>query len=91
MRFPDAVEILKPSGADHYGNPGRSWTTPVVSAVQGFEVKRGEILLLPADCGIEEGDRVRTRGKTFATVLQEIRSPSRTVLWNVTLKEVEGL
>lgn len=91
MRFPDDVEILKPSGPDHYGNPGRSWASPTVVPVSGFEVKRNETLLLPADCGIEEGDRVRTRGKTFATELQEIRSPSRTVLWNVTLKEVEGL
>lgn len=91
MRFPDDVEILKPSGSDHYGNPGRSWASPIVSNVNGFEVKRDETLLLPADSGIEEGDRVRLRGKTFETEPQEVRSPSRTVLFNVTLKEVEGL
>lgn len=91
MRFPDSVEILKPSGADHYGNPGRSWASPIVSNVQGFEVKRDEILLLPADAGIEEGDRVRLRGKTFRTKPQEIRSPSATKLWNVEIEEVEGL
>lgn len=91
MRFPDDVEILKPGGADHYGNPGRSWTDPIVVPVNGFEVKRDETLLLPADSGIEEGDRVRLRGKTFRAEPQEIRSPSRTVLYNVTIEEVEGL
>lgn len=91
MRFPDDVEILKPNGSDHYGNPGRSWTDPTVLQVKGFEVKRGDTLLLPADSGIEEGDRVRLRGKTFRTDAEEIRSPSRTVLWHVKIEEVEGL
>lgn len=91
MRFPDNVEILKPGGEDHYGNPGRSWADPEVVEVDGFEVKRDETLLLPPDAPIEEGDRVRLRGKTFETDLVPARSPSRLVLWNVTLKEVEGL
>lgn len=90
MRFPDAVEILKPSGSDAYGNPGNSFEDPTIVAVQGFEVRRGELLLLPANSGIEEGDRVRLRGKTFAAEPTEVRSPSRTVVYTVDLKEVEG-
>jgi hypothetical protein len=91
MRFPDAVEILKPSGVDGYGNPGRSFVDPQVVQVSGFEVRRDTLLLLPATSGIEEGDRVRLRGKTFAATPTEIRSPSRTVLFTVELEEVEGL
>lgn len=91
MRFPDDVEILKPGGGDHYGNPGRSWTDPTVVPVKGFEVKRDETLLLPPDAPIEEGDRVRLRGKVFASEPDPLRSPTALKLWNVKITEVEGL
>jgi hypothetical protein len=91
MRFPDDVEILKPRGADGYGNPGHSFQDPEVVPVKGFEIQRDQTLFLPATSGIAEGDRVRLRGKTFRAVPTEIRSPSRTVVYTVALEEVEGL
>ncbi len=88
MRFPHDVEILRPSGADEYGNAANDWSLATSTFVKGFEVVDGERLLLPASADVKEGDRVRVNGSTYAATPKIVRSPSKSVLWDVALQEV---
>jgi hypothetical protein len=89
VRFPHPVTIIRPTGADEYGNAGASFDFTTETSAQGFEVVDGERLLLPASADVKVGDRVRVNGSTYAATPVEVRSPSRgRVLWDVALQEV---
>jgi hypothetical protein len=89
MRFPDEVMILKPGGADQYGNPGRSFVGGAEIKEKGFLVKP-DLLLLPANAAISEGDRVRINGRVFATDVRVLRTPTRTAAIAVDLSVMEA-
>ena len=97
MRFPDAVTILRASGADEYGNPARDWTTPTEIAAKAFVVlssrstANGPVpvakAFLPPDTDVHDGDRlVMADGVAFDVALpMPVRSPSKTILISATL------
>ena len=88
MRFPDSVTLTPRRISDAYGNPGKAYAAPDPVQLRGFLVKE-DLLLLPASADLAEGDRLETRGRTFEAVeVEEVRSPAKTVLWTVTVKEV---
>lgn len=97
MRYPDAVTILRASGADEYGNPYRDWTTPTETAAKAFVVQSSRATFdgpvstakafLPPDTDVHDGDRLRmVDGTEFDVVLpMPVRSPSKTILVAATL------
>ncbi len=88
MRFPDTVKILRDVQADEYGNPRKSRTGAASTTLQGFLVT-DERLLLPPAAQVARGDRVEARSRIFLVGnVDEIRSPAKTVLWSVTVKEI---
>ncbi|MFG3715800.1 hypothetical protein [Micromonospora sp. NPDC047730] len=85
MRFPDAVTVLRPTGADEYGNPGTGPHAPAgtfagflsgdaVYAAPGVDVQRGDRLVIGADTYDVEGDP------------RDLRSPSRPVMTRVAVR-----
>jgi hypothetical protein len=88
VRFPDLVTVERSTAPDKYGNPGKSPAAPAVSTVSGFHVTE-ETLLLPPSADVREGDRLLIGGRRFAAVdVDEIRSPSRRVMWQVKTEAV---
>lgn len=83
MRFPDAVTIIRATGADGYGNPGSSWASPEEVAVRGF--LSGEVCFFPPRTDVRRGDRLRLGVKTYDTDgdPDTLRSPSRVVALSV--------
>lgn len=96
MRFPDEVTITTAASTDEYGNPGESFEGASSSTTPGFFVSSNQpgdlanlLLLLPASAAIAPGARVAGRGKRYRAVeVDEVRSPSKTVLWTVRLMEL---
>lgn len=88
MRFPDEVKIVHPTGTDAYGNSlAASFDSSSSSSSPGFLVS-DSLLLLPATAKASSGDRFVVNGRTFTGYVAPARSPSRTVMLLVTIKEV---
>jgi hypothetical protein len=100
VKYPDNVEILRPYGPDEYGNPGASWLAPTSAPAVAFLISKtsaatGETAttaLMPVDADVRSGDRMRLDdGRVFDVTVDEIRSPSRSILKSVTLtRTAEG-
>ncbi len=88
MRYPHDVVLVRPSGQDEYGNASNDFSLASETPLKGFMVKPGERLLLPPSADVRDGDRVRVNGVTYSTDADEIVSPSKRVLWDLTLTEV---
>lgn len=88
MRFPDAVTVLRPEGADEYGNADGSWASPTSTPAVGFML--AEKCLMPADADVKRGDRLRVGAKTYDVIGDPhiVRSPTRTVLTSVAVQPV---
>ncbi|MEU4568667.1 hypothetical protein [Micromonospora sp. NPDC023956] len=86
MRYPDEVTVLRPAGADEYGNPGTSWAAPEEILAVGFLT--GDECLMPPDADVQKGDRLRVGGRLYDVQGEPdvIRSPSRSVLTLVKVK-----
>lgn len=86
MRYPDAVTILRPSGADAYGNPGTSWDSPEETPARGFLA--GAHCFMPPDTDVRRGDRLRVGADTYDTEgdPEPARSPTKTVLIRVAVR-----
>lgn len=88
MRFPDPVVITRRSAADEYGNAGGGYGAPDADPVNGFLVKPDLLLLPAAVVPPDPRDRLEVHGELLEAVdVEEVRSPARTVLWTVTVKE----
>lgn len=88
--LPDDVTILRPSGADAYGNPDSSWASPEEIEVKGFLATR-ELLLLPPGTDVLIGDRVRVNGVTYSQSRppERVRSLRQEKLVTVALERLE--
>ena len=77
MKFSDTVTILRPSGADEYGNPGTSWASPTEIAAVGY--MQGDTCYFPAGTDVQRGDRLQVAGVTYDVQgdPRELRSPTR--------------
>jgi hypothetical protein len=89
MRFPDDVTVLRPVGADAYGNPGANFDAPEEIPTKGFHVVKGTLLLLPPTADVQDGDRFRIGDDTYAGVINPARSTTALKLYSVTLSRVE--
>lgn len=85
MRFPDLVEILRPTGADEYGNPG---TGPhaLTTTAPGF--LSGEAVFMPPSVDVQRGDRLRIGQDVYDVEgdPRRLRSPSMAVMTRVTVR-----
>ena len=90
MKYPDEVTVLRATGADEYGNPGASWSSPTEKRERGF--LQGSTCFMPPDADVRAGDRLRVAGRTYAVdgEPQIARSPSRPVLTRVAVKPLEA-
>lgn len=85
MRFPDTVEILRPTGADEYGNPG---TGPhaLTTTAPGF--LSGDAVFMPPTVDAQRGDRLRIGPDVYDVEgdPRTLRSPSKAVLLRVAVR-----
>lgn len=88
MRFPDTVTVLRPEGADEYGNADGSWSSPTPISGVGFML--AEKCLMPANADVKRGDRLVVAGRTYDVIgdPRRLRSPTKTVLTSVTVEPV---
>ncbi|MFI7069552.1 hypothetical protein [Micromonospora sediminicola] len=85
MRFPDAVTVLRPSGADAYGNPGSGAHSPA-GTFAGF--LSGEAVYGPPDADVQRGDRLAIGADVYDVEgdPRRLRSPSKTVMTRVSVR-----
>lgn len=89
MNFPDQVEVLRPNGADAYGNEGLNYEAATVTVQKCFHVLKGRQILMPRSADIVQGDRFRIDGDTYDAFIDPIRSPSALKLYMLKLTRVE--
>ncbi|GAB1641766.1 hypothetical protein [Krasilnikovia sp. MM14-A1259] len=80
MKFPDVVTVLRPAGADEYGNPGSGWTSP--AQLNGVGFLTGDTVYMPPSADVQRGDRLRVTGRDYDVIGEPdlVRSPSRPVM-----------
>ncbi|GAA0627320.1 hypothetical protein HPO96_36970 [Kribbella sandramycini] len=89
MNFPDTCEVLRPQGSDAYGNDLADFSDPLVIEQKCFHVIQGRQILMPRSADIQQGDRVRIDGETYAADADPIRSPSALKLYMLKLTRLE--
>ena len=100
MKLPNAVEILRASGSDFYGNAASSWATPTRFPTNAFLVQKGAtqdgaqavivLALFAPDTDLRPSDRLQ-HGEIIYEVVGDIvtaSSPSKAVLKTATLRRV---
>ncbi|RLK22638.1 hypothetical protein DER29_0476 [Micromonospora sp. M71_S20] len=85
MRFPDTVEVLRPTGADEYGNPGAGPHAPA-GTFAGF--LSGDAVYGPPTADVQRGDRLRIGPDVYDVEgdPRRLRSPSKAVLTRVAVR-----
>lgn len=102
MKFPHAVEILRPAGTDAYGNENAGWSAPARTATVAFIVQKGatsegaqqriNLALFAPDTDVRASDRVQ-HGAVLYEVVGDVvtaSSPSKAVIKTATLRVVLG-
>lgn len=88
MRFPDQATIYRSTGPDEYANPASDPEVASSASSRAFFVT-ADLIIFPADVVVSRRDRIRCRGRLLvADEVEEIRSPAKTVIWTVRVKEV---
>ncbi|MFD6638325.1 hypothetical protein ACFWDN_21190 [Micromonospora chalcea] len=85
MRFPDAVTVLRPTGADAYGNPG---TGPHAPAAEFAGFLTGDAVFGPPDADVQRGDRLAIGPDVYDVEgdPRRLRSPTKTVMTRISVR-----
>jgi hypothetical protein len=85
----DSVTVIRPTGADEYGNPARAWDGAAETTVSGFLASPTTLILAPGT-DVRLGDRVSVLGRLYAVKGEPVlaRSPSAAKALVVTLSDL---
>lgn len=88
MRFPQVAVILRPQGADEYGNPTTSFTNAQRITTKAL-ILRDDVMFLPAQADVRPGDRMEAEGRIYEAEPVAIRTPSGVKMWKVGLRALD--
>ena len=74
LHFTHPVTIVRPSGADEYGNPGTSFVAPVLESALALRGGEDLVFLAPGAV-ISDVDRLIIDGLTYSITCKPLHGP----------------